>query len=267
MIRPQVNSIGYFTTRKGVVSSRFNRIQTDFDLWYVTAGEGSVKIDGEWIDFKQGDLITIKPGENYQQEKAALDSSFNNYALHLTLFGTADNIIEQQLTVVYPRKLSLVYQPNIATLFEKLLELHVLKQGENLLLQKSIVYSILDIVFEHIRNDNVKNISNKYRRMVKVKDYIEQHYDKDIALNEMATVAGFSFTYFSKLFKLYFNISPTNYHIDYRLKMAKLFLSKGYSVTAASDKCGFHSIHYFSRLFKRRTGISPGTFIKNYIKK
>ncbi len=266
-ISPRVNSIGYFTNHKGVISSQFNRIQTDFDLWYITVGEGSVKIDGVWTDFKQGDLITIKPGENYQQEKAGKNYPFNNYALHLTLFSTDNSDIEQQIKAIYPRKLSLIYQPNIEALFEKLLELYTMKKNENLLLQKSIVYSILDIVFEHIRHDNVKKISNRYRKVVKVKNYIEQHYQKDISLHEMAEVAELSFTYFSKLFKQYFKTSPTNYHIDYRLKMAKLFLSKGYSVTEASNQCGFHSIHYFSRLFKRRIGISPVSFIKHYLKK
>ncbi|MFA6715481.1 MAG: AraC family transcriptional regulator [Victivallales bacterium] len=266
-IDPTINSIGFFRNGKGWISSAFNRVFNDFDLWYIAEGGGSAKINNRWTDFLAGDLIIIKPGEKYQQEKAHEDMPLNVYALHVTFFKPGCGELEHQLKAVCPRKLNLIYHPHLEDLLAKLLIAYTLKESGYLLTVRSIAFAIIAILFEHLRNGAEEKCSANYKMINRVRDFIEANYARDISLEEMALVSGFSFTYFSKLFREYFAFSPVNYHIDYRLKMARLFLAKGDSITAASEKCGFHSIHYFSRLFKQRIGISPSEFIRKYLQR
>ncbi len=260
-IDPIVNSIGFFKNNKGWISPHSQRIQNDFDIWYITGGSGFVKVDNKWIGFKAGDLVTIKPGEDYQQEKNE-DSSLNVYALHLSLFKSTDIELEQKLIHAFPRKITSVSETNIETLLEKLFEVHTFKKNCYIISQTAIVFSILEIIFENIRNTPGEKYSKEYNKISAAKNFIVQNYNNDLSLHEIARISNFSFTHFSKLFKQYFNTAPVNYHINCRLKMAKLFLAKGDSITEVSEKCGFHSIYYFSRLFKKRTGISPSDFSK-----
>ncbi|MDD5596336.1 MAG: AraC family transcriptional regulator [Victivallaceae bacterium] len=264
-VAPAVNSIGFFKDDKGWVSSAFERIQNDFDIWYITEGRGAVKINNRWINLQPGDLVVMKPGESYQQEKADEDQSLHVYVLHVTLFGPGNAEAENRLKAACPRKFNLLYHPHLESLFAKLLTAYTLKESGYLLTVRSIALSIIAILFEHLRNRAAERCSVNYKMINRVRDFIEENYASDLSLEEMAKVSGFSFTYFSKLFREYFAVSPVNYHIDYRLKMARLFLAKSDSVTAASEKCGFRSVHYFSRLFKRRLGLSPSEFVRTCV--
>ena len=60
------------------------------------------------------------------------------------------------------------------------------------------------------------------------------------------------------LFRTEYGGGVTAYIIDKRLELAKkLITNDDYSVTETADKLGFSSVHYFSRLFKKKTGVSP----------
>ncbi|MDD5597626.1 MAG: AraC family transcriptional regulator [Victivallaceae bacterium] len=259
-IDPQINSLGFFSTAPGWVSPPFNRVQKDFDVWYITQGAGYVKINNEWIHFRKGDLLTIKPGEDYQQEKNDDNSQFSTYALHLDIFKDNNEDIEKSFICEWPRKLSLYYQTDLDNLFDKLLQVYTFKKAGCSILIKSILFNIIDILFDSVRGNLVQEKSPGFNAIVKTSKYIEIHFNENLTLEDMARHSGFSYTYFSRLFNQYLKSSPVDFLINYRLKMAKIFLSKGYSVSETSLRCGFHSIHYFSRLFKKKFKLSPSEF-------
>jgi AraC-like DNA-binding protein len=95
--------------------------------------------------------------------------------------------------------------------------------------------------------------------------YIHEHFtDGALTVGFLAQMCGVSEAHFRRLFAQRCGVSPLEYINGLRLKYALELLSSGYyTVTAASDACGFSSPYYFSAFIKRSTGYAPSDIIKN----
>lgn len=93
--------------------------------------------------------------------------------------------------------------------------------------------------------------------------YIEEHYtDEIIPIALLAKLCGISEPHLRRLFQKAFAVSPASYIRSKRIHYAKELLASGeYSVTAAALLAGFHDCSYFSREFKKVTGVSPRQYI------
>ena len=93
--------------------------------------------------------------------------------------------------------------------------------------------------------------------------YIEEHYPEEIRLDNLADRAYLSPEYFSKVFKRLTSQTPIEFINSVRLDKAKqLLASSSLSVTEIAYRTGFHDGNYFSRLFKKTTGFTPGDYRK-----
>ena len=93
------------------------------------------------------------------------------------------------------------------------------------------------------------------------KAYIEQYYMMDLDLDKVASICGYSPSYFSRSFRKYFGINFVQYLQQVRLDNAKQLLkSSSLTVAEISEKTGFQSLSYFSTIFKRETGLSPNQY-------
>ena len=96
-------------------------------------------------------------------------------------------------------------------------------------------------------------------------DYAMNHYADNIDLNEIVKEYGISPSRFRAIFKSQMNRAPWEYVIDYRIEQAKkLLLSGKFNTTEVSYMVGYDDIHYFSRLFKQKTGCSLMGYVKKY---
>ena len=77
----------------------------------------------------------------------------------------------------------------------------------------------------------------------------------------MAEKINLSTSRFASLYKSTFKISPTEDLIQTRIDQAKKMLSSSkVSVKKVSEACGFESVHYFHRAFKKRANSTPKHF-------
>lgn len=80
-------------------------------------------------------------------------------------------------------------------------------------------------------------------------------------LGEMASSAGYSVPHFCALWKRHFSASPVDYLIGLRMSRAAYLLkNRALRVTQVAEQVGYDDVYYFSKLFKKRFGISPGHF-------
>lgn len=78
---------------------------------------------------------------------------------------------------------------------------------------------------------------------------------------QMAGRAGLGVNRFNVLYKKFFGISPMDDLIAMRVERARSLLAQGGgSVGEVAERCGFSSLYYFSRMFKKRVGCSPRSF-------
>lgn len=96
-------------------------------------------------------------------------------------------------------------------------------------------------------------------------EYIHEHYtDELLNISELSGMCGVSPEYFRKIFKSFYGASPVKYINQLKINRAKeLLLSGSYSVSEAAEYAGYPDMSYFSREFKKATGISPSHYREN----
>lgn len=96
-----------------------------------------------------------------------------------------------------------------------------------------------------------------------VHKYISEHYTEKVSLDNICFLFGTNKTSLCKMFKKEHGITISDYVTKLRIKNAKAMLREGgISVTEVSEKLGFSSIHYFSRVFKKSIGLTPVEYQK-----
>ncbi len=94
-------------------------------------------------------------------------------------------------------------------------------------------------------------------------EYIEKHFDKEISVETLAKLSGFSVSRFSHIFREILDLAPMMYICQVRIsKACELLVKTKLSITEISDKCGFNSSAYFTKIFRRQLGSTPGVYRK-----
>ena len=92
----------------------------------------------------------------------------------------------------------------------------------------------------------------------KAQDYIEENVSSDISLNEISEELNISSYYFSKLFKEETGEGFVEYLTKRRVEKAKEMLKDpSKSIKEVGSDCGYSDPNYFSRIFKKSTGMTP----------
>lgn len=95
-------------------------------------------------------------------------------------------------------------------------------------------------------------------RLQKMLTYIYEHYMETVTLEEIANAAHISRSEAGRCFHTYMGCSPVDALIQYRLQTAHRLLSeKTLTLQEISTACGFNSVNYFSRQFKKAYGYAP----------
>lgn len=96
------------------------------------------------------------------------------------------------------------------------------------------------------------------------KKYLIEHYEEDISLALVAEVVKVTPSYLSTLFTKYEKCGFIDYLNQYRVEQAKIFLSDtGLKTYEVAFRVGFRDEKYFSRVFKKITGLNPSEYRKS----
>ncbi len=95
---------------------------------------------------------------------------------------------------------------------------------------------------------------------------LAQHVYGNLSLRDICRATSFSKSYLEKRFKQQTGLSVMAYYRRLKTDEAKRLISRNcYTVTEISEKLGFSSVHYFSRVFKANTGMSPTSYAKSVL--
>ena len=88
--------------------------------------------------------------------------------------------------------------------------------------------------------------------------YIEEHYMDEISVEDIANNCGLNRSYFGKIFREEFGITPQHFLINYRMvKACELLLHTEKTISEISEMVGYPNQLHFSRAFKNEYGLSP----------
>lgn len=118
---------------------------------------------------------------------------------------------------------------------------------------------------EKITVTDPKQVMNPAQsRLQQMISFIQNHYSDPIALADIARAANISQSEAARCFKKYLGTAPVNYLIQYRLEAAKEKLqTSSLSVTDVAIQCGFESVSYFDRVFRKKYWLTPKEFRSN----
>ncbi len=106
-----------------------------------------------------------------------------------------------------------------------------------------------------------KNEQQSMTVIQRAKQYIVENYSRDLSLDDVSREVDISPYYFSKIFKEEVGSSFIEYMTTLRMEEAKRLLKE--SVLSMKEICvkiGYSDPNYFSRNFKKYTGVTPTEF-------
>lgn len=125
--------------------------------------------------------------------------------------------------------------------------------GVNEYLVKPYSAKTLNTVLDHfhIVEDNL---------MDQILTYLNQHYQKGVSLDELAEQFGFSRFTLSRMINEETHKSLSELISSIRIDKAKELLDKGYSVQNTAYETGFVDSSYFTKTFRKITGMTPSEY-------
>lgn len=177
--------------------------------------------------------------------------------------------------------LSLNYRNDHHRIRTRLIELFILTRrvlpaGENDLLHQLLkAGNIFELKIDYINylKSAVKELQ-EYRKkelnglILEATQYIEENYRSNITLDDVARQVNMSYHYFSKFFKESTGKNFVDYLTDLRMKKAKQLLKEtGMNIKAVSCEIGYSDPNYFSKIFKKYTGLTPTEYRHNALSK
>ncbi|WP_234493848.1 helix-turn-helix domain-containing protein [Vibrio maritimus] len=128
---------------------------------------------------------------------------------------------------------------------------------------KSNAGDLRDKVEPHQRRESVdRSLPTESNVITTALDYIEKHFTKNIKESDVAGHCHLSTQYFSRIFHREVGCSFRDHLGNKRLEYAKSLLlsDDNKQISSIAYESGFNDVSYFSRVFKRKVGMSPGTF-------
>lgn len=238
----------YFSWAKG-------RILDEYQINYITSGTGILENERGTFAIKPGSLLIIRKGEWHRYRPTKSEGWIEHYIGFDGLFANhflQENQILQGQSVIHCG----VREDFIDTYF-KIFELIKNEDPGNQHIAAGLVIKLLGYI---VAGQKQRDFSGKpiEKLIQKARFYMREHVDTAVDLQKLAEDNFIGYSYFRKMFKRYTGISPHQYHLDLKLMRAKeLILTTDKSMKEISYELGFQSIHYFSRLFKKKMGQNP----------
>ena len=249
----------------------------DCRIFFVSHGEGSVLANGQNYNVSNNTLIYFPPKTHYSFTfKNNFDVKI--YVLNFDLtdeFCSISNSIGTATESTFDKNKLLIY--SLPQEFKGIIvQTNALSVGETI---KSCVDLFINKLplYRHLASAHLKvalinllqhlsSQNNDYKIVSAVQEYIRNHYaESDLTNDKIAERFNYHPYHLSRLMKCRTNKSLHSYLIDFRLHMAKNYLTTTtYNVTTIADKTGFPSYTYFIKIFRERTGVSPLQYRKTH---
>jgi AraC family transcriptional regulator len=98
-------------------------------------------------------------------------------------------------------------------------------------------------------------------RLAFVIQYIQTHLHEPLSVEVLSQKACMSQAHFFRCFRQELGVSPVDFINSERMKLALRMLKDPYrSISDICYTCGFNSVSYFNRLFRRLKGETPGDY-------
>lgn len=252
----------------------------EFEINYVSNCEGCVRVAGDSIEtLGYHDLVLVGPGleHGWNQGNAGPKGDMREITIQFPASLISEELMmKNQMSTIrdlFGRARSGVAFGDgfINGVLRRLDELTMPQPGFTRFLR------LLSIIYEMSVTDDSRilsttsfanvSLTSDSRRILKVEEYIAQHFAEPLRLEELASLAGMAPTAFSRFFKTRTGRTLSDYIIDIRIgHAARRLVDTTMTSAEICYDCGFNNISNFNRLFRKKKKCSPMQFRQNYLK-
>lgn len=214
-------------------------------------GSGTAIIDGTEYPFSEGTIFCIPP---HTLHRKIAEDGFTDACIFIKDFEPINGCKIAQ------------FEDDRNHTFRNLLQLAFDIQLKNEPNSMAIINSLGDAMYQLLvgwsshqqkRNAQVENFQNML-----LKNISNCNFDISAEMKK----AGYSSSYFRKMFKEYVGCSPVKYLNHIRIEYSKKLLQQYHDIRSIKEialSSGFKDPYYFSRVFKQHVGVSPQQYINN----
>lgn len=251
---PQVSIGEVFYKAGGQVGPR---IQDRFELTLVFEGTAEFHVDSLIQKISHNEVMLLKPGHHetfYISPELPYHQAWCIARKEVIPASLMTRLVE----------IPLGFKVEASKEFNELIELALEVKTRNAVVDVAFYEHLaLAIFFEFARiaEPGIGNGMIYPDGLLRALRFIEGNFHRPINLEEIAHESGVARHYLIKLFQRFLETSPINYLWNLRIqKGAELLRSSGMNVSEIADVIGFLSPFHFSRLFKKKHGVSPKGF-------
>lgn len=233
-------------------------------FFIVKEGSGTLEYDGVSYPLKQNDCVFIDCQKKHSH-CPSLDELWILNWMHFygpNMSGIYDKFTERSGTPVFHTESPEQY----ITLLD---EVFSIASSDNYIRDMQLyekITTLLTYLMEDSWNPGRQTTPSRQKQNVQeVKDYIDAHFTEKLTLDNLADRFFINKFYLSKIFKEQFGTSINSYLLQVRVTHAKRLLRfSELSIEQIGYECGISDANYFSRMFKKIEGISPGEYRRKW---
>lgn len=273
-----MNKISYMLGGMNLLtqSAETQRSNIYWTLVYIKEGIGMYLLESDLRPINQGDLIILPPkvsysfsaaelGDEYNENIDAVVFRFDNVWLTnlLTVFGSMNKVVLKVREMKGPYA---VEGPKWMKLSAIMNALPTADSSQKAVL----IIQILELISSHkdliqiLKSAPCHELSLDEKKE-RIERYINTNLLSKISLEEVSAYLGMNRTYFCMFFKKHYGKGFADYLNDLRIdKAASLLLQEDRSISEIASECGFKTVPYFTRAFKRSKSLTPGEYRKRH---
>lgn len=224
-------------------------------LALATAGRAHYVCDGRPLEVEAGMLLLFRP----EQDRSGVTDPDDPWSFYSTGFQLwPRNAAAASAIAALPTAVRLADATEAAATFDELIHVWSSATPGHEMLCHSLVLRLLYLCVR-AHADTQRPVPHR-RRLEAVVALLQRRSDESFRVEDLAEMAGLSESRFRVLFKHLTGASVVQYQNRIRVNKARgLLLSGEHTVTRVAELVGYHDVYYFSRVFKRMTGVSPST--------
>ncbi|MBR2319185.1 MAG: helix-turn-helix domain-containing protein [Clostridia bacterium] len=254
----RINNCGYYRVHTGPVIETYHpEGRNDYQLLYIAAGKGHFYFKGSEKEtvVTKGNMVLFRPNEPQVYYYYATDKT-EVYWVHFTGWKVEEYLARYEL----PQEANVFYtgvSPDYPWIYNQMLrELQLQRENYEEMISLYMHHVFLTINRYIREGRQSKNaIINEVERAA---HYFKEQYNTAISIERYAREHMMSVNWFIHSFKKVMKVPPMQYVVSLRIAAAKGYLeSTNKSVAEIAEEVGYENALYFSRIFRKYTGLSP----------
>lgn len=272
-INPDVNSSFHLLLTPHLSEVFLWHYHPEYEIVYIEGASGTRHVGDHISRYEGSDLVFIGPNIPHLNFDYGVQTEHQKVVVQLKQNFLGDTLWQapefSAITELFERARSGVsfYGQTKLEVGEQLKQLAHLPPFERLMKLLGIFQQLATSTeWTSLQGEAVTNAYNltEQLRLKKVNQFIAEQYTRKIEVDEAAAVANLTKAAFCRYFKRMTHLTFTQFLNQYRVNQAQKLLLVDQTVSEACFACGFDSLSYFTKIFRRVTGENPLQFKKRH---